>query len=158
MKILLDTTYLLPTFGIEVKGLTSEDILKLRRLVVNGNIELYCSSVIWPELLGKVFREINKQKKSENFDITMAIRALFNPKFYKWIKPGRRSIELAYNLRRLGHPDMIDNILYALSVTRKMIFLSMDLDFKNFLIKRGFSVSSFLTHNELFEKLTLETL
>ncbi|RLF05016.1 MAG: hypothetical protein DRJ60_06255 [Thermoprotei archaeon] len=153
MKILLDTTYLLPTFGIEVKGLTSEDILKLRSLVVDGNIKLYCSSIIWPELLGKVFREINRQKRAENLDIKMAIRALFNPKFYKWIKPGRRSIELAYNLRRLGHPDMIDNILYALSITRKMIFLSMDLDFKDFLVKRNFPISSFLSHDELFERL-----
>jgi len=40
IKVLLDTTYLLPIFGIEVEGLSDEDIKKLRSLNVEKKIEL----------------------------------------------------------------------------------------------------------------------
>lgn len=113
----------------------------------------YCSSAIWLELLGKVFRGHSKHKRIKSVDIVMAMRALFNPKFYRWIKSGRRAVELAYSLRVLGHPDMIDNILYAPSITRKMVFPSMNLNFKNFLIQKKLPVRRFMSHSELFKKL-----
>lgn len=42
-KVLLDTTYLLPTFGVEVEGLSEEDIAKLRTLLDNHAIIIHYS-------------------------------------------------------------------------------------------------------------------
>lgn len=81
--------------------------------------------------------------------IGLAIKSLFNLRFYKWIKPGSKSIILAYKIRSLGHVDNIDNILYATACTRKMLFMSMDMEFKEFLKNKGFDVRMFKTHKEL---------
>jgi len=87
LKIIVDTTYLLPIFGISVEGLTNDDLLKLRELVIEGKVKLFCVSVIWSELLGKVYREASKYKVDKEV-IALAIKSLFNPRFYKWINPG----------------------------------------------------------------------
>ena len=60
MKAIVDTTYLLPTFGIGVKELNDTALLELRRHVLQGNLQLYCLTTIWSELLGKVHREAAK--------------------------------------------------------------------------------------------------
>lgn len=64
LRVVVDTTYLLPVFGIGVKGLSDEDVLEPRKLVVEGKVEFYCVSVIWSELIGKVCREMEKHRVS----------------------------------------------------------------------------------------------
>lgn len=41
VKVLLDSTYILPTFGIEVVGLTDEDLILLRE-ARRSKVEHYC--------------------------------------------------------------------------------------------------------------------
>ena len=43
----------------------------------------------------------------------------------------------ALRLRMLGHMDIIDNILYASSVTFNLKFLSLDTELKRFIQDRG---------------------
>ena len=148
LRVVVDSTYLLPVFGIGVKGLSDEDILELRRLAVEGVVEFYCVSVVWSELIGKVCREMEKHGVSVE-GLGLAIKSLFNPRFYRWIKPGPKSVMLAFKIRSLGHVDNIDNILYATAYTRKMLFMSMDVEFRKFLEKKGFDVGMFKTHKEL---------
>ncbi|RLE71651.1 MAG: hypothetical protein DRJ37_04540, partial [Thermoprotei archaeon] len=57
LKVLLDSTYLLPSFGIEVGKLSDEDILRLRKAAVEGKVKFYCLSVVWVEVIGKIYRE-----------------------------------------------------------------------------------------------------
>ena len=45
LKALLDSTYLLPAFGIEVQGLTDKDLEMLREIAVQGKVQLYCLTV-----------------------------------------------------------------------------------------------------------------
>jgi len=40
VKILVDTTYFLLVFGIEVSGLTDEDLLRIRELILKRKINL----------------------------------------------------------------------------------------------------------------------
>lgn len=148
LRVVVDSTYLLPVFGIGVKGLSDEDILELRRLAVESVVEFYCVSVVWSELIGKVCREMEKHGVSD-VDLGLAVKSLFNPRFYRWIKPGPKSVMLAFKIRSLGHVDNIDNILYATAYTRKMLFMSMDMGFKEFLRSKGFNVEIFKTHREL---------
>ncbi len=149
LKIVVDTTYLLPVFGIGVEGLSDEDLLLLRKLSLEGIVELHLVSVIWSELLGKVYREARKHGVDSK-RIEVAIKSLYNPRFYKWIKPGYKAIMLAYRVRKLGHRDNIDNILYATATTRKMLFLSMDKELKEFLSKVRLPSNNIVSHKELF--------
>lgn len=152
LKVVVDTTYLLPIFGIGVKGLTDEDLLLLRKLSLEGTIKLYLVPVIWSELLGKVYREASKYKVDDK-RTSFAIKSLYNPRFYKWIKPGYKAIKLAYKMRKLGHRDNIDNILYATALTRNMMFLSMDQELKEFLDKVELPQDNVITHKDLFNLL-----
>ncbi len=149
MKVVVDTTYLLPVFGISVKGLSDDDLLLLRKLSLEGIVRLYLVPVIWIELLGKVYREARKHRVDSR-RIKLAVKSLYNPRFYKWVKPGYRAIMLAYKLRELGHRDNIDNILYATATTRKMLFLSMDEELKEFLAKTELPKDNIVSHKELF--------
>ena len=58
LKVLLDSTYLLPSFGIEVEGLTDREIAGLRKAKIEGKVKFYCSPLSWIEIIGKVCREI----------------------------------------------------------------------------------------------------
>ena len=44
IKVLLDTSYFLPVFGIAVKGLEVGDLLAIRRHALQGTISLYYAS------------------------------------------------------------------------------------------------------------------
>ena len=46
IKVLLDSTYVLPSFGIKVEELSDEHIAKLREAAVKGRVRFYCLSVI----------------------------------------------------------------------------------------------------------------
>lgn len=54
LKVLLDSTYLLPTFGIEVEGLLDEYLARLREIAMKGKVKFYCLTVVWVEIIGKV--------------------------------------------------------------------------------------------------------
>ncbi|MCS7364555.1 MAG: PIN domain-containing protein [archaeon GB-1867-035] len=153
LKVLLDSTYILPSFGIEVEGLTDNHIAKLREAKIKGKIEFYCSPVIWIEVLGKIWRESKHRKIEVEEIVERAVEALIKSEFYNWIKPSAEAIKLAFKLRKKGHKDNIDNILYATAATNKMIFLTMDEDLKNFLIKNNYEAKHLLNHIELLKQL-----
>ena len=152
MKAIVDTTYLLPTFGIGVKELNDTDLLELRRHVLQGNLQLYCLTTIWSELLGKVHREAAKHGIPLT-QIKTSIKALFNPKIYKWIKTRPKTIQLAYKIRSLGHKDDIGNLLYAAAQTRGCFLLSMDIALKQFLQAKNLDTSNIKDHRQLLQEL-----
>jgi len=155
VKILVDTTYLLPVFGIEVNGLTDEDLLKIRELVLKAKIKLYCLSIIWIELIDKIYKASLKHRvRLSNSELMYRIRSLFNPKYYKWINSRPKSILIAYKLRAIGHKDLIDNLLYATSITRKMYLMAMDREFKEFLRSRKLNIENIISYKELFDILS----
>lgn len=157
VKVLLDTTYLLPIFGIEVEGLSSDDIEKLRNLKIERRIELYYSPIIWIEILGKICRELAKRRmKMEDIEhITeLATKSLIESEFFKQILPGVDAIKLALKLRIHGHRDNIDNILYSISIENDMIFLTMDEELKKFLEENNYKTDNVMNHKQLFKQLT----
>ena len=46
LKVLLDSTYILPSFGIEVEGILDEHLIQLRQAGIKGKIKFYCSPVV----------------------------------------------------------------------------------------------------------------
>jgi len=152
VKVLLDSTYLLPTFGIEVEGLTSRHIAELREAHVKGKVRFYCLSTVWVEVIGKVCRERERLRIDIKDVLRRAVDSLLKSEFYEWITPDAEAVKLAFELRTLGHRDNIDNLLYATSIEKSMIFLSMDKEFKRFLSKNGYKTENFLGHEELLKK------
>jgi len=153
LKALLDSTYLLPTFGIEIEGLTDEEIAKLREAKIKGKVKLYCSPLSWIEIIGKVCREMEHAKIELDEIIDNAVKSLLKSKFYEWILPNPEAVKLAFKLRRLGHKDNIDNLLYATSIKEGIILLTMDEALKRFLSKNNLKTENLLDHKDLLKEL-----
>ena len=150
IEVLLDTTYLLPTFGVRVRGLDDDALVKLRELGSSGEVRYYCSSVIWVELIGKVAREAKARGEDLEDLVVDSARSLLESDFCRWIHPSKEAIKLAYRMRKLGHRDVIDNLLYSMAVTEGMRFLSMDSAFHRFLEEIGFETDVLISHEDLF--------
>ncbi len=153
LDVLLDSTYLLPSFGIEVEGLSEEHIQVLREAWSKGLVRFHCLSVVWIEVIGKVYREARKSGVEISDVVDTAISSLLDSGVYNWISPTSDATKLAFKLHLAGHKDIIDNLLYATSITRSMIFLTMDKALKDFLIKHGLNTESLMDHMQLLRRL-----
>ncbi len=151
-RILLDSTYLLPTFGIEVKELSDEDLRAMRELLLKGEAEFFCSSITWIELIGKVHREAERAGIDATERFREAAKSLMESGYYRWISPSVEDIMIAFKLRKLGHRDIIDNLLYAASITKNMILMTMDRELKEFLKRNGYRTDHLIDHNILLKK------
>jgi predicted nucleic-acid-binding protein len=132
-EILLDTSFLLPTLGVEVEEISSKDLETLRG--IRQRTGLCCSHVSFVEILGL----LGKSKKIDDSAVGMGIKSLFASGAYKWVTPSSSAIHLAFELRSKGHKDNIDNILYATAVDSGMLFLSLDKELKGFLQENGYA-------------------
>ena len=134
VDILLDSTFLLPTFGVEVEDIGADDLKTLKHS--SKKVGLYCSYVSFVEILGKLARNSTES----NFEaIDLAIRSLLESGTYGWVNPSAKAIALAFELRTKGHRDNIDNILYSTALDAGMRFLSMDEELKDFLSRKGYN-------------------
>ena len=116
-------------------------------------MRFYCLSVVWIEVIGKVCREARRSGVEVSDVVNTAIRSLLESGVYEWIDPTPDTIKLAFKLRLAGHRDVIDSLLYATSITRSMIFLTMDEALRDFLVKHGFGVENLMNHEQLLRKL-----
>lgn len=157
INVLLDSTYILPSFGIKVEGLSTDHLIRLREAGIKGKVKFHCLSAVWVEVIGKVHRERERLAKGNisNIDaiIDLAVRSLLESGFYVWLTPTTNAVKLAFKLRSLGHKDNIDNLLYATSVTTNMLLLTMDEDLKDFLSKNNLKTDVIVNHEELLKTL-----
>jgi len=122
MKVPLDTSWLLPTLGIEVER--ADKILEKLR-----DCELYYSDFSILECLWVV----NSLKKKGKFD-----RGVFETGM-KSIIEGYAKAEInaeiilkAFEIYEIGHRDIIDCILYSIALNKNMRFASLDEEFRKF--------------------------
>ena len=151
-RILLDSTYLLPTFGMEVEGISDEDLKGMRELLLRGDVEFFCLSTTWIELIGKICREAERRGIDVAERFREAVKSLMEGGYYRWIEPSAEDILMAFNLRRLGHRDIIDNLLYAASINRGMKLLTMDRELKEFLRRHNYKIDHLIDHSILLER------
>ncbi len=159
MRILLDSTYLLPVFGIEVKGLATKDYRILKRMLRKGVITLYYSPVSWIEIVGKIAKEVKTSRKkgaSAEDLIKAAFDSITRSRTLQELVPTTKDLELALKMRLLGHKDVIDNLLYSMAYNNRMIFLSMDRSLKDFIKEnedKGLDPSIIKDHRTLFDEM-----
>jgi hypothetical protein len=142
--VLLDTSFLLPTLGLEIKEVTKSDLESLR--AVSRKVKLRCSYISFVEILGLI------GKRSSDIDsiaVSEGMRSLLGSGLYEWTNPSLGAMQLALELRTKGHKDNIDNILYATAADSKMLFLSLDDEFKSFLSRNGYDADLMVKMDEL---------
>ncbi len=151
-RILLDSTYLLPMFGVEVKGVSNEVMLKLRDLALRGLIEIYYSPISLIEVISKIAREaVRRGKGLKPEEVGATIKIIEESRYLKPIHPNPQAYALAYKMKLIGHNDIIDNLLYATATVHGLTFITMDRDLKNFTQHRKIEGSTILSHQEFLQ-------
>jgi len=145
-KVLLDSTFLLPTLGIMVEDVEDEELRLMIRL--RDRVEYYCLNHSLIEVLGKVARCIVRDPHVLDI-IKIGLRSLLESGTYRWINPNVRASLIALELRVKGHRDMIDNMLYAAAMTGNMYLLSKDDALLRFLKNNSYDTSFIVQVKEL---------
>src|SRR5271170_6055244 len=142
--VLLDTSFLLPTLGLEVREITTADLESIR--AASKVSRLRCSYVRFVEILGLVGKE---SRKVDAKAVSTGMNSLLGSGLYEWTNPSLGAMRLALELRTKGHKDNIDNILYATAADSKMLFLSLDEELKRFLARNGYDAGLMVKASEL---------
>lgn len=138
-KVLLDSTFLLPTLGVKVAQILDSDMRELAKLRSRANFFCLYQSLV--EVLGKVARAARPDKSTIEI-VEAGLRSLLESGVYAWTSPSVGALLEALEMRRRGHGDMIDNMLYATASEGRMLFLSLDKDLTEFLAKNGYPTES----------------
>ncbi len=141
-KAVIDTTYLLPFFGIKVQGLEARDVARLREEL---GADIYYPILLLPELAAKIAKEMMKQGLREVPEpASEALIALLLEVDVGLIQPRIEHIKTAIKLKALGHPDIFDCILYATALHEDAILVTRDRKLVEFLETKGLDTSNLL--------------
>ncbi len=151
--VLVDSTYILPAFGIKVSEISNEDLERLDRAYKLGLADFYFSEVVWVEVLPKVLKEYARKGLVLEPKVVKSVVSLVGENFQR-VMLGETAIELAVKLRGLGHGDMVDNLLYGAAVENNLYFMTVDTAFREFLEKHGLK-HPLINHHELLGLLGL---
>lgn len=128
LRVLIDTTFLLPTLGIDVGKQTNRALKKLAEI----DAEIYYSRFSILESLWIAARNVGNSA----FDIdrfSHGLRSVMESGRYEKLDESSEVFGRAVRLYQLGHVDMIDNILYASSVQFGLRFLTVDSKLRDFI-------------------------
>jgi len=128
LRVILDTTFLLPTLGIDVGKMTTKALKRLGEL----DAQIFYSQFSILESLWIAARSI----KSPKFDLgrfEQGMRSITAGDRYERIYENSDVFNRALELYKSGHVDMIDNILYANSAAFGTRFLTVDTNLRDFI-------------------------
>ena len=129
LRILLDTSFLLPSLGFE----TDREILETMPCLINH--EIHYSDLSLLEAMWKIMKHI---KGREEIDIVLRGVDLLRRTF-KHEELDERSVEIAFEMYAKGHRDLIDNLLYGISVSKQLSFLTIDKELLQFIKNKSFT-------------------
>ena len=144
MKILLDTTYILPILGLEVKE-TKHVLSLLSKLYHRGLIEIYYSSLSLLEAIAKISRRSYDEE-------LVRIGLLSIEESFKRIEPGPEDYLLALRLRSKGFRDLVDLLLYSIARNNGLLFLTRDKSLATFLRETGEQIRHIILEDEFIKK------
>jgi len=155
-RVVVDSTYLLPSLGISVRSLEAGDIQLIRRLRERAE---YCyPAPLLAELVAKAAREaLKKGLKSLPREALDGFRALLAGLGIAVEVPEPNGLELAAEFWIRGHKDLMDNMAYAHALKTQAYFMTLDETFRRFLSEKGYPLDIVITHREL-ENVTREGL
>ena len=139
-KLLLDTSFLLPILGFETSDRVMRTFCKL------SSYELYYNDVSVLEALWKIVKVV-KGVEEELSRIVEGITAIRETMKYAAIDG--KAVENAVYMYKLGHKDMVDNLLYSVAVSRNLKLLTIDKDLVEFLEKHSLARDIVISPEEL---------
>ena len=132
LRVLLDTSFLLPSLGIDV----GEDISKGLKEIADIKAGIYYSHFSILESLWIAARlAASATFDGENF--SLGLRSIIEGGRYMKVEEDSRTFNDALKLYMLGHKDMMDNILYANSIRLNFKLLTLDNNLKEFIREKG---------------------
>jgi hypothetical protein len=144
----VDSTYLLPSLGISVKGLEVDDIQLISKF--REGVEYCYPAPLLVELVAKAAREASKKKlKSLPREAVEGLKALLAGLGVAVELPEPNGLVLAAELWIEGHRDIMDNMAYAHAVKTQAYFMTLDEAFRRFLSEKGYALDVVITHREL---------
>ena len=116
MKVLIDTTFLLPALGLDVGGEVTDIIKRFERHDIYFT-ELSLLEAMW------VIRRIERRGERVDFKlVSTGLKSILST--YKLVKIPRTAYVKAVRDKR--HNDLIDLILYYTALVYRMKFLTLD--------------------------------
>ncbi|MHA1590076.1 MAG: PIN domain-containing protein [Candidatus Njordarchaeales archaeon] len=150
-RVLVDTSYLLPFFGIRVRELDERTVRELID-AFSGSEVLY-PILMLPEIMAKISKELSKTGKKLSNDIIDAFNSLLGEVDIKLVRPKMSHILRAIQLRLDGHHDIFDCIAYATALEEKALFLTMDSEFIEFLKSKNYDTSLIIDHSAFLRRI-----
>ncbi len=139
-KLLIDTTFILPTLGISIESYA----MKAYRLLIF--FDVYYSEISIVEAFWSILRKVEPSTKNIH-RLLEGLEAIIRTYSLITIKPG--DYILAYDIYREGHRDYIDTLLYALAYNNGLLFLTIDKEFARFLEEKGYETSLIVFPDDL---------
>jgi len=128
-RIVLDTTFILPFFGIKVKLSSNfREQLKIIWTTDRDDFKLYLPSVC---LIETVYKLLSEYRDKENFEILnryqLILPTIINSKVTIFSPEiNRKASMIAAKIRHFGHPDILDCWIAASAVALNGILLTED--------------------------------
>ena len=144
LKILLDSTYILPIVGVEVEDIDKALII-LKKLRRERKARFYYTQFNILEILGKIAKI-----KYDRDIVAIGLSSIIEE--FELAYPTVEGYVKALDLKKKGHNDLIDLLLYTTSLTRNLIFLTRDNVLINFLESMGEDTRNILNEKDFVEK------
>ena len=132
--LLLDTSFILPAFGVSLNETVDKALKTLSEL---KGVKVYYSTFNLLEALLVVARELRKGLlKADEAEESVESGTLTTvTNLYKASEPPQ-IYSTAFKLYALGHGDMFDNLLYSVALTNNIKLLTIDQEFREFIKSR----------------------
>ena len=137
MKMLFDTTFLLPLFGIKVDVIDVDRLIALRESLRERGIGVAYPKLLIIELIAKIAKEASKLGEMP-LKVLDAFEALLSEVDVELVEPSIKHVATAIEMRIQGHKDVFDNILYAMALHENMRLLTEDKKLIDFLRDKGY--------------------
>lgn len=147
IRVLLDTSFILPFFGIMVDDVFPETLESIESA---DNVEFLYPKLLITELVAKIARECVKKSSCPDTLKNDLIDFLATPEL-TLVEPKAEHLALAIDLRYAGHPDIFDCIAYATARIEKALFLTLDKKLIEFVGNINQETNLFITQQELIK-------
>ena len=127
LKILADTSFILPILGFRTDDAVMSALPLLRLCKVYYN-DISILEALWR--IVKITR--NKEQARVVLEGLELLKASFEQ-----VEIDGKAIEIAMELYWRGHRDLVDNVLYGISLSKNLKLLTIDKELKSFIRDQG---------------------
>lgn len=142
LRILLDTSFLLPILGFDTSKRIISAYPRLREH------ELHYSDLSILEAMWKIIKRI-RGTDEEVRRVAEGVEAMRSS--MRSVAVDGESLQLAVRMYILGHKDMIDNLLYSVSLTQGLRLLTVDEELMKFIKREELPAHPIMLPEELGE-------